>query len=257
MGGNQSSTRSTTTNEFLNQATLSFMASHSQNVTAQSIGVNAADFSRAVITNCDVKISQNIDTSTVATGEMKTQDQADLTTSLQNAMENRIRQEADQHSGVLAASVQNSASATSDVINRTKNIISSTINSSIVQTIFATANNMNRSDFSQLVYTCSPNNPRTITLDQTIKAQVVARGVSEAIVSAMQNDSVVNSAITDLSLTARQSTSGLDDLVKALTGGFWGIIAAVVLVIIIIIALFAFGVFGGGGKSNGKNGKNS
>lgn len=261
MGGNQSKTSSTVTNDFLTQITSTFMSQNSQKVTASDYNINQANFSQATITDCNVNITQSIDMSAVATGHMTVQNQQQLTTALQNAMQQKIQQAATQHNGFLAPAFANSAQATSDVINRSNTVIATTISSSTVQNIFATANNTNEADFSHLVYTCSPSNPKTLTLDQTIKAQIVAQGVSDAITTAMQNDSVLNSAITDLSQSASQTNAGLDDLVKAITS-FWGIIGMLICVLLCAAVIFVpmllkpsgGGGGGGGGGNNGGNG---
>jgi len=256
MGGNQSKTSSTVTNDFLTQITSSFMSQNSQNVTASAYNINQANFSQATITDCNVNISQNIDMSSVATGHMTVQNQQQLATALQNAMQQKIQQAATQQNGFLAPAFANSAQATSDVVNRSNTVIATTISSSTVQNIFATANNTNNADFSHLTYTCSPTYPKTFTLDQSIKAQIVAQGVSDAITSAMQNDSVLNSAITDLSQTASQTNAGLDDLIKAITS-VWGIIGMVICVLIcaaILIVPMMLKPGGGGGGCGNNNG---
>jgi len=263
MGGNSSKTSAQQTQEFFNQTTNSFMDSHSQTVNAAASGVNTINLQGADLSGCRTYLSQNIDTSVTATGQLSTQSVADLNTQLQTAASQKIDQLAQQNNGFLAPSVANSAQATSDLKTKVTNIINNTMQSSSVQDIFSAANNLNVANNQGLKASCDPayktagpcgpsgQDGCDFVIDQKLKQSVVAKGVSDAITKALFSDSVVNSAVQAGSQTTTQTNAGLDSLLSALASP-WIIAAIVCFLLICCIAIFAFMMMGkGGGKGNG------
>lgn len=226
--------------------------------------INAASFKGATITGCAINLKQDITSDTVATGELTAQNIQDLTTTLANSANTAIQNASTQQNGFLAPSIANSAQASTNLQNHVTNIIQNTMESDTVQNIFAKAKNTNAADFSNVTYTCQPwQSPEsaTITIDQNIKATVVAKGVADALTQAITNDSVVNAATTSVQQSATQQNAGLDDLVKSIFGGIFdgieawvGIIAIIVICCCCICCCLIFGVVGlgaAGGKGSG------
>lgn len=253
MGGNSSKTASQQTQEFFNQTTNSFMDSHSQTVNASAYGVNTINLQGADLSGCRTYLSQNIDTSVTATGQLSTQSIGDLSSTLQNAASQKIDQMAQQKSGFLAPSVMNSASATSDLKTKVTNIIQNTMQSTSVQNIFAAANNLNVANNQGLKAACDPayktpgpcgpsgQDGCDFVIDQKLKQTVVAKGVSDAITKALFSDSVVNSSVQAGTQKSTQETQGLNDLVDSLFKGLTGIYGIIALVCCCVcIALLVF-----------------
>jgi hypothetical protein len=253
MGGNSSKTSAQQTQEFFNQTTNSFMDSHSQTVNASASGVNTINLQGADLSGCRTYLSQDIDTSVTATGQLSTQSISEMNTQLQNAASQKIDQMAQQKSGFLAPSIMNSAQATSDLKTKVTNIINNTMQSSTVQNILAAANNLNVANNQGLKATCDPayklpgpcgrtgQDGCDFVIDQKLKQTVVAKGISDAITKALFSDSVVNSAVQAATQTATQQTQGVNDLVdsifKGLTG-IYGIIALICCCVCIAVLIF-------------------
>lgn len=259
MGGNQSKTKSSVTNEFMTSVTSNFMSSLNQTVSATGGSKQSVNLSGAVFNGCRVNVSQGASSTVTATGTLTVQNQQALATELQNKMAEKIKQEAEQKSGFLAPTFANSAEATNDVINRSNTVISSTMSSSTVQEIFAKAINNQDINAGGLWMTCDPQyrNPGEydFNMDQNILQSITAKGVADAITSAMQKDSVLNEAIVDISQSAKQTSAGLDDLVKAIfegLTGIWGIIGiAVCLICCVLLALPLMSTGGSAGSPAG------
>jgi hypothetical protein len=242
MGGNQSSTKSSVTNKFLTDVSTNFMSSLNQNVSATGGTKQTINLSGSTFNGCRVKASQGASVTASASGTLTVQNQQDLTTKLQNEMKNKLEQAATQQNGFLSPSFANSANAVSDVVNESNNVIKTTMESSTVQNIVAKALSNQDINSSSLWMQCDPQYRNAgeydFELDQNVLQNITAKGIADAITSQMQKNSVLNSAITDLKQTATQKNSGLDDLVKALTG-IWGIIGLIICCVIIgaIVAL--------------------
>jgi len=181
-----------------------------------------------------------------------------LVNKLQSEMQNKIDQAATQQNGFLSPSFANSANATSDVVNASNTVISTTMSSSTVQNILAKAVSNQDINSSAIWMQCDPTyrNPGEydFVLDQNILQNITAKGIADTITSQMQQNTVLNSAITDLKQTATQKNAGLDDLISALTG-MWGIIGLVVCCVIIgAIFLLPMLLKGKGGASSGNAG---
>jgi hypothetical protein len=261
MGGNSSSSTVSQVNDFFNQTTNSFISKNSQSVSATATNINSASFKGAVINGCAIKLTQSITSDTVATGQMTAKSIQDLTTTLANSANTAIQNASTQSNGFLAPSVANSATAVTNLQNHVTNIIQNTMESDTVQNIFAKANNTNAADFSGVTYTCQQwqsENARTITIDQNIKATIVAKGVSDALTQAITSDSVVNAATSSVAQSATQKNAGLDDLVKSigdLLSGMFGAysmyivgccIVCCCLLCFLLVGAVAMGGSGGG-----------
>jgi hypothetical protein len=229
------------------------MDSHSQTVNASANGVNTINLQGADLSGCRTYLSQDIDTSVTATGQLSTQSIGDLSSTLQNSASQKIDQMAQQKSGFLAPSVMNSATATSDLKTKVTNIINNTMQSTSVQNIFAAANNLNVANNQGLKASCDPTYKTPgpcgpsgqdgcdFVIDQKLKQTVVAKGVSDAITKALFSDTTVNSAVQAGTQTATQQTQGVNDLVdsifKGLTG-IYGIIALICCCVCIAVLIF-------------------
>ncbi|BAT22687.1 hypothetical protein [Yellowstone lake phycodnavirus 3] len=261
MGGNSSKTSVQQTNEFMTKITNSFVSENSQKVSAQSNNINAASFRGAKIKGCGVKVNQSITSDTVATGKMTVQNIQDLSTKLKSESAAAIDQQAKTSQGFLAPSFANKSTSSTDIKNKVDTVIDNTMKSSTVQDIFARANNTNDADFSNTEYTCyewqSPEE-RTITVDQNIKATVVAKGVADALTQALAKDEVLGSLVTDVKQSATTESKGLDDLVSAIFSGLSGMYGVVALIVICcccvcccaLIGVVGLGAAGGGGNGN-------
>lgn len=253
MGGNSSKTSSQQTQEFFNQTTNSFMDSHSQTVNASASGVNTINLQGADLSGCRTYLSQDIDTSVTATGQLAPESVANLNTQLQNSASQKIDQMAQQKSGFLAPSVMNSATATSNLKTKVTNIINNTMQSSTVQNIISTANNLNVANNQGLKASCDPayklpgpcgrsgQDGCDFVIDQKLKQTVVAKGISDAITKALFSDSVVNSSVQAATQTATQQTQGVNDLVDSIFKGLTSIYGIICIICVCIcLALLAF-----------------
>jgi hypothetical protein len=259
MGGNSSKSSTTQVNDFFNQTTNSFVSENSQKVTASALNTNTLLFPRAQFKGCRVSIRQSIDSSTVATGQMTSQNIQDLTTKLKNDANSAIDTAAAQKNGFLSASVGNSTSATTNLKNNVTNIIQNTMSSKSVQDIFAHAQNKNFADYSDLYYECDPQyksagkcGPDDTTgcdfvVDQNIKAKVVAKGIADAITTALSNvitDSTTTSNITTSSTLTNQGANDLLDSwfggIAKLLGASTGMVAIAACVLCVAIAALLY-----------------
>ena len=249
-----SKSQSHVTNDFLTQVTSSFMSSLNQSVSATGGTKQTVNLTGSQFNNCRVAVSQGASVTATASGSLTVQNQQALTAELQNKMAQKIQQAADQKNGFLAPAFANKAQTVSDVANRSNTVISTTMNSSTVQNIFAKALSNQDINSSGLWMSCDPKyrNPGgcggndfsgcDFALDQNIYQNITAKGVADAITSSMQNDTLLNSAITDLSQKSSQTNAGLDDLVKAIfTGlsGIWGIVAILLCCVCCAVLIFA------------------
>jgi len=246
MGGNQSRASSKVTNDFLTQITSDFMSSLNQSVSATGGTKQSVNLSGAVFNGCRVKISQAASVTASATGTLTVQNQQALTAELQNKMATKLQQSAEQKNGFLAPAFANKAETVSDVANHANTVISTTMNSSTVQNIFAKAISNQDVNAGALWMQCDPQyrnrGEYDFELDQNILQNITAKGVADAITSSMQKDTVLNSAITDLSQRSSQTNAGLDDLVKAIfTGlsGIWGIIGVLLCCVCCAVLIFS------------------
>jgi hypothetical protein len=254
MGGNSSKTAAKQTQEFFNQTTNSFMDSHNQTVNASAFGVNTINLQGADLSGCRTYLSQNIDTSVSATGELRAESIGALTSTLQNAASQKIDQLAQQKNGFLATGVANSTTATSDLKTTVTNIINNTMQSSTVQNIISTANNLNVANNQGLKASCDPAYKTSgpcgpsgqdgcdFVIDQKLKQTVVAKGISDSITKALFANSVVNSAVQAGSQKADQTSGGIAEAISAWfqgISGIFGIIACIVICVCLAILAFA------------------
>ena len=245
MGGNSSKSAVQQTNEFFNKQTNSFMSSVSQNVSATAGARQSVNLADTNFTGCRVNVSQGASTTLTASGTLKSQNVQDLKAKLQNDAKTAIDNAASQKSGFLAPSVANSASATTDLKNKVTNIIENTMSSSTVQNIVANAQNNQSINAGKMVATCDPKyrlpGEYDFNFDQNILQSVTAKGIADALTTALSDTITQNTTDTAVKQTAKQETQGVNDLVdsvfKGLTG-IWGIIACIVFIIIVGVAAF-------------------
>ena len=256
MGGNSSKSSTTQVNEFFNKTTNSFISENSQKVQASSLNTNTLLFPRAQFRGCRVSIRQSIDSDTIATGQMNSQNIQDLTAKLKSDANSAIDTAAAQKNGFLTPAIGNSTSATTNLKNNVTNIIENTMNSKTVQDIFAHANNKNFGDYSDLYYECDPmyksagkcgSDDTTgcdFVVDQNIKAKVEAKGVADALTKALSNviaDSTTTSNITTSSTLTNQ---GANDLLDSWFGGIAKVLGVgtgmvAILAVVLIVAIGA------------------
>lgn len=256
MGGNSSKSSVEQTNEFFNKTTSSFISENSQKVSASSINVNSIKLANAKIKGCAIRLNQSIDSTTVATGDMKTETVEQLTAKLKNDSKTAIENAAAQKNGFLAPSFGNSAEATTKLTTKVTNIIENTMNSKNVQDIFAAARNNNAADLSGLELECfawmSPED-RVLNVDQAIKSSIMAKGVSSALTKALTEVIAENTTDTAVKQSATQTNAGVDDLVSAWFAGLAGIYGVIALIVIMcccccccaLIGVVAMGAGGG------------
>jgi hypothetical protein len=245
MGGNSSKSAVQQTNEFFNKQTNSFMSSNSQNVSATAGARQSVNLSDTQFTGCRVNVSQGATTTVAASGTMTTQNVQDLKSKLQNDAKTAIDNAASQKSGFLAPSVANSASATTDLKTKVTNIIENTMSSSTVQNIVANAQNNQKVNAAKMVATCDPKyrlaGEYDFNFDQQILQSVTAKGIADALTSALSDTVIANTTDTAVKQTAKQETQGVNDLVdsvfKGMTG-IWMIVGCVICVVIAAVAAF-------------------
>ena len=254
MGGNKSKSSTSQVNEFFNQTTNSFVSENSQKVQASALNTNTLLFPRAQFKGCRVAIHQSIDSETVATGQMNSQNVQDLTTKLKNDASTAIDTAASQKNGFLAPAIANSTSATTDVKNKVTNIIQNTMSSKTVQDIFANAQNKNFGDYSDLYYECDPQykspgkcGPDDTTgcdfvVDQNIKAKVVAKGVADALTKALSNVITESTMTSNLTTTSTLTNQGANDLLDSWFGGIAKMIGASAQVVAILACVLCVAI---------------
>ena len=239
MGGNQSKSSVQQVNEFFNKQTNSFMSSLNQSVSATGGTRQSVSLADTKFTGCYVNVTQATTATVTASGTLKSENIQDLTTKLQNDAKTEIDNAAAQKSGFLAPSVANSAEATTDLKNKVTNIIENTMSSTTVQNIIANAQNNQDINASRMVGECDPKyhlaGEYDFNFDQNILQSVTAKGVADAITTALSDTITQNTTDTTVKQKSTQETQGLNDLVdsifKGLTG-IWGIIACVICVLI-------------------------
>jgi hypothetical protein len=253
MGGNSSKSSVQQTNDFFNSVTNSFVSENSQKVSASQLNINKLNFQGASFKGCRVAIRQAIDSDTIATGQMTSQNIQDLTQKLKDSASSAIDNAASQKNGFLASGVANDTSATTNVKNTVTNIIQNTMSSKSVQDIFASASNKNDADFSGLTYECDPQFKSVgkcsaddstgcdLVVDQNIKSKLVAKGVADAITKALSNVITDNTTSANVAQTSTQTNAGVSEAISAWfqgVGGIAAIIACVVCVLIVGLVIF-------------------
>ena len=255
MGGNSSKSSTTQVNDFFNKTTNSFVSENSQKVQASALNTNTLLFPRAQFKGCRVSIRQSIDSETVATGQMNSQNIQDLTAKLKADANTAIDNSASQKNGFLTPAVGNSTSATTNVKNQVTNIIENTMSSKNVQDIFAHAQNKNFADYSDMYYECDPQykspgkcGPDDTTgcdfvVDQNIKAKVVAKGVADALTKALSNVITENTTTSNIVTSSTLTNQGANDLLDSWFGGIakllgasTGMVAIIACVLCVAIA---------------------
>jgi hypothetical protein len=245
MGGNSSKSAVEQTNEFFNKTTNNFMSSLNQTVQASGGTRQVANLSDSNFTNCRVNVSQGTTTNVTASGTLKSENIQDLKTKLQNDSKAAIDNAAAQKSGFLAPSIANSAEATTNLKNKVTNIIENTMQSSTVQNIVATALSNQDINAAKMVATCDPKyrapGEYDFNFDQNILQSVTAKGIADALTTALGDTITANTTDTTVKQTATQQTQGVNDLVdsifKGLTG-IYGIIALICCCVCIAVLIF-------------------
>lgn len=254
MGGNSSKSSTTQVNEFFNKTTNSFVSENSQKVQASALNTNTLLFPRAQFKGCRVSIRQSIDSETVATGQMNSQNIQDLTAKLKADANTAIDTAAAQKNGFLTPAIGNSTSATTNVKNQVTNIIENTMSSKNVQDIFAHAQNKNFADYSDMYYECDPQykspgkcGPDDTTgcdfvVDQNIKAKVVAKGVADALTKALSNVITENTTTSNIVTSSTLTNQGANDLLDSWFGGIAKLVGASTGVVAIIACVLCVAI---------------
>lgn len=236
MGGNTSKSSVQQTSEFFNKTINSFISENTQKVNATGILVNSASFKRANFKGCGVKVSQNIDATVTATGQLDTQDILALTTKLKTDTEKEIDNAASQKNGFLTTAIANNSEARTNLKTKVTNIIENTMKSSSVQEIFANMNARNATDFDGLNQECYAEickiDPSLciFTLDQNIKAEIVAKGVSAKLTQALADTIAENTEKVKVKQSASLENLGLESMQA-------GIIASVIACVCCLLIL--------------------
>jgi hypothetical protein len=253
MGGNSSKSTVEQTNEFFNQQTNSFMSSLNQTVSATGSTIQTIDASHATFDGCYVDMSQNATTILNASGTLTSDNLQQLTSTLSNSANTAIDNMASQRSGFLAPQIMNSAEAQTNLKNKVSTTINNTMQSSTVQSILANAKNYQNKDLSHFTAKCYPefHTPGEFdyVFDQNIMQSATAKGIADAITKSLVDNTEVNSMVTGIKQTSNQENSGLDDLVKAITDGWWIILVVCGVIFLFIVLMMFMGKKGNQGSA--------
>lgn len=247
MGGSSSKSSVQVTNEFFNKTINQFISDNSQTVNASGILSTTLKASNMKMRGCALRASQNIDATVTATGKLDQQDLTNLTEKLKTEAASAIDNAAAQNNGFLSTSIANNTEARTNLKNKVTNIIENTMKSSTVQQIVAKMNAKEDMDFSGLEAECYPEtckidpNLCVYTMDQNLKAEIVAKGISTKLTTALADTITENTADTSVKQTATQKNAGLDEITGQLFGFLsaykWVAIASIVMCCCIVLVL--------------------
>ena len=245
MGGSSSTLTSSQVNTFLQQQTTNFATSSSQSVSASGSVSQTITLANSTFNNCRVGLVNTAQLSVQSEGSLSTQSTASLTASLQAAANNAIQQASTQSNGWLATG-SNTTNQTTDIQNTVSSIINTTISSSTVQNILAQASGTQLINGSGMNVTCDPRYTKSgpcgpdgstgcdFMFNQSILVSATAKGIADAVTSALQNNSVVGSFINTSDQSAQQSNAGLPDPT--------GMLIVCIVFFILVFCSFALGM---------------
>ena len=160
--------------------------------------------------------------------------QEDLNTTLSNNIQTWIGQQTTQNNGwipIFVANMQNEGiSNTTDISNRVANRITANVS----QTCSAILDASNQG----LIFVCG-SYPQGVLVTQNALSTNLTTCLINNTVTAITNDSILNSAVTKTSQQTAQTNEGLSTIAKYI------IIAVVAVVILVIIGVILYFVFGG------------
>lgn len=247
MGGSSSKSSVQITNEFFNKTINQFISDNSQKVDASGIFTTNLVARNIKQRGCNIKAAQTIDAKVTATGKLEQKDQTELKETLKNAAATAIDNSAAQKNGFLSTSIANNTEARTNLKNKVTNIIENTMESTTVQEIFAKMNAKATMDFTGLDVECyewqckMDPNLCTYTMDQNIKADIVARGISAKLTEALTQTIKENTTDNTIKQSSTQLNAGLDEITGQLFGFLgaykWVAIASVVAICCIVLVM--------------------
>jgi hypothetical protein len=220
MGGNSSTLSSTQVNNFMQKQTTSFASSTSQNVQASGTVAQLISLGNSEFTDCRFAVTNKATVGVTSQGSLSTNSTANLSSALQAAANNAIQQASTQSNGWLATG-SNDSSQTTNIQNNVSHIIDTTIKSSTVQDILAQASGTQTIGGAGMKVRCNPKYSKPgkcdandssgcdFSFNNDIVMTVTAKGIADAITSAIENDSTVAQFVNSSSQTNDQSNGGI------------------------------------------------
>jgi hypothetical protein len=238
MGANQSSSVSSAVS-VLQKSITNVVNTQSQSTSAQQSNVSnlSVKMVGASIKNCTFNFSQSI----VADQRIKAvstfNSQAALSNIINSAIGNAIAQNNSSVNGFLSTAFSNQ----NQQVNMTttiQNIVENNINQQNLQNILAFVNNLNNNsvDLSYSTWDCSKQRTNGVALDSS-QSMVVSQFVDSLtglITEALMQNQQIASAVTKVSQVNTSRNTGVSELITALTGPF-------AIIVIGAIAFFLLG----------------
>ncbi len=257
--GNTTSNAITKVNEVTTTATNNFFQQNLNETTTISNNTQTISLVGAKITNCGLTVKQNIVSSTTIKGQLTSENLTDFVSSLKNAANTEIDQQAEQKNGWLSTSIANDVNNRQDIKNKVNNIIENTITLSNMNKIYTDVTNRQLLDLENIEITCSQYRKQDIDLSQNIQSQLIADGIADLLTTAMTDLIQENSDDTRSGQRASQQNTGLEGVLQALlqalmTPLYASIAVAVVIVLIIISSSASMMLSKSGGGGGGLRG---
>ena len=258
MGGNQSRTFVQETRDFINEQTTEILNEMKQTASATGEATNTLDFTGAEFTDCRFAATQTIDASAIAQIQLSSDQTNSIADKLAAAINDKIDQTASQENGFLNTSVANDVDAVTDLKEKVKNVIQTTISNKTVQDAFAQMKATNAQNFSGFHMKCNPKyrergacgkNDQTgcdFYVDQNAKVAVMATVIADQTTKNLFDNDTINNATSDIQQSSDQENSGIEAAIKALFDGirdaFTGPLAAVWIAAVIMCCLCCCGL---------------
>jgi len=220
MGGNSSTLSSTQVNTFMQQQTMNFANSTTQNVHAHGSIAQTISFAKSQFDGCTIGAVNKGQLTVQSEGKLSTQSTAALTSALSAAANNAIQQASTQSNGWLATG-SNSTNQTQNIQNSVSSIINTTINNSTVQDILTQASGTQLIDGSGMRLKCDPKYRKPgpcgpdgssgcdLMFSNEILVSAAAKGIADAVTSAISESSVVGSFVNTGGQSSSQSNAGI------------------------------------------------
>jgi hypothetical protein len=220
MGGSSSTLSSTQVNTFMQQQTMNFANSTTQNVHAHGSIAQTINLAKSRFDGCRIAAVNKGQLTVQSEGKLSTQSTAALTSALSAAANNAIQQASTQSNGWLATG-SNSTNQTQNIQNSVSSIINTTINNSTVQDILSQASGTQLTDGSGMTMTCDPkyrlpgpcgpdgSSGCDFMFNNDILVSAAAKGIADAVTSALSDSSVTGSFINKGGQTSDQKNGGI------------------------------------------------
>ena len=226
---NTSSTNLVTqVNDTVNETNMTFLSKHTSTAKADAVTVQSMKIKGLKVKGCKFNATQNADIKSTAIQQLTEQNITDLKTELSTAV--------DAKSNVDASAETNFGSTGSaasynkqDVVTMVKNVINKTVTVELVNEIIAQVNAKQKADFKDIeidncplvslymgqnrdppeyiAKTCMPPFPDCV-FGQNLAVSVAAQQITNAITTAITNDSVLGSITVATESTASAKATG-------------------------------------------------